>query len=190
MLVMMNTQLVLASASPRRRELLVRLGVDFTVQPADVDETPRVGEAPEALAVRLAAAKAQALRTEAPVLAADTVVAVDEATLGKPRNADEAAAMLAQLSGRGHRVVTALALHHRGRLERETVVTRLWFRALDDAERLTYASRPEVLDAAGAYAIQKGAAPFLVRLVGSYSNVVGLPMAETARLLRSVGRVV
>jgi septum formation protein len=184
MLVVMDIRLVLASASPRRRELLARLGVHFSVQPADVDETPRTEETPEALAARLAAAKARALQTETPVLAADTVVAVGDTALGKPGDAAEAAAMLAKLSGREHRVVTALALHYRSKLESVTVVTRLWFRALGDAERLAYARQPEVLDAAGAYAIQQGAAPFLVRLVGSYTNVVGLPMRETVQLLR------
>ncbi|MDN5865118.1 MAG: Maf family protein [Gammaproteobacteria bacterium] len=179
--------LILASASARRRELLARLDLRFRVQPADVDETPRFGESPEALALRLARAKAGAIGADEPVLAADTVVAMDDEALGKPRDAREAESMLTRLSGREHRVVTALALRHAGVLDHATVVTRLWFRTLAARESQGYAARPEVLDAAGAYAIQHGAAPFLTRLVGSYSNVVGLPLAETAALLRLAG---
>lgn len=147
----------------------------------------RPDETPENLASRLAASKVRATDVHAPVLAADTVVAVDDEALGKPRDSDEAAAMLARLGGREHRVVTGVALRHAGRLEEAAVVTRLWFRPLADAERLAYAGKPEVLEAAGAYAIQKGAAAFLTRLVGSYSNVVGLPLAETGWMLRAAG---
>src|SRR5699024_8380780 len=113
----MERPLILASASARRRELLARLSVEFSVEPADGDETPRPGETPEVLAARLAAAKARAPASDAPVLAADTVVAVDKAALGKPRDAAEAATMLARLSGREHRVITGLPLCREGRLE-------------------------------------------------------------------------
>lgn len=177
----------LASASARRRELLTRLELPFRVQPAGVDETTQTGELPEALALRLAMAKARAIDAPGPILAADTVVAVDDEALGKPQDAFEAAKMLARLSGREHRVVTALALRDADSLGHITVTTRLWFRTFAQNELQAYASQPEVLDAAGAYAIQHGAAAFLTRLVGSYSNVVGLPLAETASLLHAAG---
>ncbi|MGH8274725.1 MAG: Maf family protein [Gammaproteobacteria bacterium] len=183
----MDLALVLASASPRRRELLARLGANFRVSPAGVDETPRPREAPELLSVRLAEAKARAVSSDTPVLAADTVVALDDEALGKPHDAAEAAAMLARLAGREHRVITALALRHEGVLSRKTVITRVWFRALGEAERDVYAAGSEALGAAGGYAIQGGAAAFVTRLLGSYSNVVGLPLAETAGLLRDAG---
>lgn len=179
--------LILASASPRRRELLARLRVAFRVRPAGIDETPRAGERPEALASRLAVSKARATGSDGPILAADTVVAVDDEALGKPRDPDAAAAMLGRLSGREHRVVTVLVLRRGSAVDAVTVVTRVWFRPLGEAERRAYAALPEVRDAAGGYAIQKGAAAFVTRLVGSYSGVVGLPLAQTASLLRARG---
>ncbi len=186
----MESALVLASASPRRRELLKRLGVDFRVAPAGVDETPRPGEEPGALVARLAEAKARAVAARekrVAVLAADTVVVVGDRVLGKPREAGDAAAMLAALAGREHRVLTALAMIRAGELERAGAETRVWFNALAADEIAAYAAGGEARDAAGAYAIQGAAAAFVARLVGSYSNVVGLPLAATARLLRSAG---
>ncbi|MGH8161487.1 MAG: Maf family protein [Gammaproteobacteria bacterium] len=187
----MDGTLVLASASPRRRELLARLGVAFRMEVPAVDETPRPGEPSEILAARLAEAKASAVAARrgepAAVLAADTVVVLDARVFGKPRDAGEAAAMLASLAGREHRVVTAVALIHDGVLEQAAVATRVWFRALTDEELNVYAANDETLGAAGAYAIQGGAAAFVARVLGSYSNVVGLPLVATARLLRAAG---
>lgn len=178
--------LILASASARRQELLGRLGVTFEVQPADIDESPRPGENAEALAERLALAKALAVSEQHPgyrVLGADTVVARAETLLGKPADADEVRRWLSALSGREHRVVTGLALVDGERAESSCVVTRLWFRTLGAGEIERYANRPEPLDAAGAYAVQGGAAGFVSRLAGSYTNVVGLPLAAVAALL-------
>lgn len=185
----MNAVLTLASTSSRRRELLVRLGFTFQVLAPEVDETPGAGESAKALAARLAEAKARAGagRAAGAVLAADTVVVADGCILGKPDDAAGAEAMLATLSGAEHQVITALALLHGATLMRAAAVTRVWFRRLDAQEIARYASSDETPDAAGAYAVQGGGAPFVTRLVGSYSNVVGLPLAETARLLRDAG---
>jgi len=178
-------RLILASASPRRRELLARLGFVFKVAPADIDETPAPGEAPEALAERLARAKAAARQRSAyAVLGADTVVVHAGRVLGKPVDAAEAAAMLARLSGGEHDVITAVAVAGGRSLHCVVVTTRVWFRRLDPAEIERYAGAEETLGAAGGYAIQAGAAPFVTRIEGSYSNVVGLPLAETLALLR------
>lgn len=178
--------LILASASARRQELLSRLGVAFEVQPAEIDESPQPGEGAEALAARLALAKARAVGERHPasrVLGADTVVARGATLLGKPADADEVRRWLQELSGREHRVVTALALVEEGRAEQACVVTRLWFRTLGAAEIEAYARSPEPLDAAGAYAVQGGAAGFVSRVVGSYTNVVGLPLSAVTGLL-------
>lgn len=179
--------LVLASASPRRSELLRRLGQEFEVRPASVDETPRHGEEAETLALRLARAKALAVAAERPgerVLGADTVVARETTILGKPANAAEAEEMLAVLSGAEHRVVTGLALVEGAAVTEACAISRVWFRTLMPGEITRYAAGGEVLDAAGGYAIQGGAAGFISRMVGSYTNVVGLPLAEVVRLLQ------
>ncbi len=182
--------LILASASARRQELLSRLGVAFEVQPAAIDESPQPGESAETLAARLALAKARVVGERHPasrVLAADTVVARGPALLGKPADADEVRRWLQQLSGGEHRVATGLALVEGARVEQACVVTRLWFRTLGAAEIEAYARSTEPLDAAGAYAVQGGAAAFVSRLVGSYTNVVGLPLAAVAGLLERLG---
>ena len=182
-------ELILASSSPRRRELLARLGVAFDVARPQVDETPRSGEGPEALAQRLAAAKAVAVGAHngACVLGADTVVALDEHIFGKPADAGEAGMMLARLSGTAHRVITAVAFVQEGAVKVKTVLTRVWFHPLDVQVRNRYAVSAEARDAAGAYAVQGGAAAFVARVVGSYTNVVGLPLSETANLLKRAG---
>lgn len=183
----MMEPLILASASARRHELLSRLGVDFEVRPAAIDESPRPGESAEGLAMRLALAKARTVADSRPgcrVLGADTVVAQADTILDKPADAEQARRRLAALSGREHRVVTALALVEDEDVAQALVVTRLWFRALGTDEIARYASGPEALDAAGAYAVQGGAAAFVSRLVGSYTNVVGLPLAAVETLLR------
>lgn len=184
-----QTLLVLASASPRRRELLSQLDIRFTISAADIDETPHPGEAAPAYVERLAREKARVVAARHPgawVLAADTTVALGTELMGKPRDPAEAQAMLTRLSGRTHDVYTGVALA--GRHEEALVVhTRVTFRALRDAELAWYAHSGEPLDKAGAYAIQ-GKGGFLVAgVAGSTSNVVGLPLGETLALLERAG---
>ncbi|QKT03095.1 septum formation inhibitor Maf [Ectothiorhodospiraceae bacterium 2226] len=183
----------LASNSPRRRELLVQIGVRFHVLAVEVDERARAGERPEALVARLALAKARAgmallpAGERRPVLGADTLVAVDGEVLGKPRDEAQGLDMLARLSGRTHRVLSAVALAgHAGEGVRvsENAVT---FRPLTPEERVAYWQSGEPADKAGAYAIQGKAALFVTRLEGSYSGVMGLPLFETGELLRGAG---
>lgn len=187
-------RLVLASASPRRRALLARLGLDFEVRPVDADETPRSGESPEALALRLARVKAAAVAMPGEVvLGADTVVAADAELLGKPADADEAARMLRRLSGRGHEVWTGVAVVRSGApdgVAREIARacrTEVVFRRLGEEEIAAYAATAEPLDKAGGYAIQGGAAGFVERVEGDYDNVVGLPLALVQQLLMEIG---
>ncbi|MGC8469986.1 MAG: Maf family protein [Acetobacteraceae bacterium] len=184
--------LVLASASPRRRALLAQIGLAADrVVPAAIDETPRRGETPRLLARRLAHAKADAVVAEAAdafVLAADTVVAAGRRILGTPADEAEAGRFLDLLCGRRHRVFTAVVLAAPGgrRVERivESAVT---LARLDAAERTAYLASGEWAGKAGGYAIQGRAATFVRFLSGSYSNVVGLPLFETAQLLRGLG---
>jgi septum formation protein len=184
----------LASASPRRRELLDQIGVSYALLPVAVDEQISGGESAEAYVERLARAKAaagwQTLQRNPdapPVLAADTAVVVDDRILGKPEDRDDGLAMLAALSGRCHRVLTAVALMD-GRQTRMAInTTEVCFRTLSAAERAAYWSTGEALDKAGAYAIQGRAAKYISRIDGSYSGVVGLPLFETAELLRAAG---
>jgi septum formation protein len=184
--------LILASASPRRRELLAQLAVPFAVLPADVDEQPLAGEAPTAYVRRLAQTKAQHLAQrfpEALVLGADTVVVLDGQILGKPGNVEAARQMLTRLSGRQHTVITGLALLQQGRqfVRLDTVSTLVRFRSLSQAEIERYIATGEPFDKAGAYAIQGEAAAFVESLEGCYTNVVGLPLRHTAALLRAAG---
>ena len=178
--------LVLASQSPRRRELLALLGVPFRVQPAAVDETPRAGEAPDAYVARTAADKARAVSAPA-VLAADTAVVLDERILGKPRDRDDAGAMLGRLSGREHSVLTAVVLRCGDAVRAVTVRTAVTFDRLDAARIDAYLATDEPWDKAGAYAIQGLAGAFVRSVSGSYSNVVGLPLVETRELLLAAG---
>jgi nucleoside triphosphate pyrophosphatase len=183
----------LASASPRRSELLRQIGVRFEVRPAEIPEQPLPGERPDAYVSRLAAAKAdtvwERLRTaeQRPVLAADTAVVLGGSVLGKPADGAEAAAMLAALSGRTHVVLTAVAL--RSGTETETLLSRseVRFRATTAQERAGYCHSGEPFDKAGGYAIQGRAAVFVEHLSGSYSGVMGLPLFETAALLGHCG---
>jgi len=178
--------LVLASASPRRRALLEQIGVPHRVQPVEVDETPRPGEAPEVLALRLALAKARAgaARAEgAPVLGADTVVVLDGACLGKPAGRAEAVEMLCRLGGREHEVVTAVALADGEREATRLSVSHVRMRPITRAEAEAYWETGEPRDKAGGYAIQGLGAVFVEHLDGSYSGVMGLPLYETAELL-------
>jgi septum formation protein len=191
-------RLVLASASPRRLALLAQIGVKpDTILPSEIDETPRRGETPRALAERLAMEKASVAASIAlkrpdlspPVtLAADTVVCVGRRILPKCGTLVEAEACLNLLSGRGHRVYTGLALiTPDGATRRRLVETRLRFKRLSAGETEAYLASGEWLGKAGGYAIQGLAGAFVDRLVGSYSNVVGLPLAETAALLAGQG---
>jgi septum formation protein len=181
--------LILASASPRRAELLTSAGFVFEVAPADVDETPEPGEAPQPYALRVARAKASAAvastggKPGALVLAADTVVAVDGEVLGKPADPDDATRMLRLLSNGVHQVHTAVVVR-RGADERsEVVTTRVRFLPLTEAEIAWYIASGEPDGKAGAYAIQGRAARFVDWIEGSWSNVVGLPIATVYRLL-------
>ncbi|MEX2501211.1 MAG: Maf family protein [Trueperaceae bacterium] len=176
---MTNAAVVLASSSPRRRDLLTALGVRFETRPADVDETPRPGEAPEALASRLATAKAEAVARERPhalVLAADTVVVLDGRALGKPRNEDENRRFLRRLAGVPHHVVTAHHLVLAGASAHRSVVTDVRLRTLHDQEIERYVARGAGLDKAGGYAIQDHGAALVGDVHGCYSNVIGLSL--------------
>jgi septum formation protein len=183
---------VLASGSARRRDLLASASLAFEVEPSDVPEEPSPGEAPRGFARRLAAEKAHqvaARRREAgdarPVLGADTIVVVEGKILGKPRDRAEAGEMLRALSGREHEVVTGFAIvDDRGAARVEEVVTVVRFRVLLDEEIEEYLESGEWLDKAGAYAIQGGAAGFALSIAGSYTNVVGLPLAQVVEALR------
>jgi septum formation protein len=188
-------QVVLASASPRRRELLTQIGVEFTVSPADIDETVRAGESPEDYVLRMAITKAQqgfaSLVEPAAscplVLGADTAVVLDGQILGKPRDQADAEYMLACLSGRTHRVMSAVAVTDGERLASRLSVTAVTFRELRSGESTTYWQSGEPRDKAGAYAIQGRGGLFVRELQGSYSGVVGLPLFETAELLEMFG---
>jgi septum formation protein len=183
-----SPHLTLASASPRRRELLEQLGFVLDVRPADTDESVLPGEAPRDYVLRVAREKARAVSGEA-VLAADTAVVLGTAILGKPRDAEDARRMLRALSGAPHEVVTAVCVV-RGGVERTAVVAaEVWLDPLTEAQIDWYVSTGEPLDKAGAYAIQGLAGAFVRELRGSVSNVIGLPLAETLELLRDAGVV-
>ncbi|WFF43366.1 septum formation inhibitor Maf [Salinicola endophyticus] len=179
----------LASASPRRRELLASIGVEVEVSPADIDESRGSDETPEIFVSRLAREKALAGHSVSalPTLGADTVVVCDDEVFGKPRDLAHACSMWRALSGREHRVLSAVALiGPRGLLECR-VATRVWLRTLSEAEMAAYWATGEPADKAGGYAVQGRAAIFVERLEGSYSAVVGLPLYETAELLQAQG---
>jgi septum formation protein len=185
----MTPKIILASNSPRRRELLRQIGLSFTVSPADVDESILPGESPEDYAVRVALDKARiaAVRAgEGIVIAADTIVVVGDSILGKPADAREAADMLALLAGKEHRVVTSLAVMDAGtaRSVTRTSVTKVWFRDLTKREIEAYVATGEPMDKAGAYGIQERGALLVDRIEGCYSNVVGLPLSLLGEMLR------
>ena len=183
-------KLILGSASPRRLELLGALGLaPDEVRPADIDETPRPGEAPRAYVVRMAREKALAVPCGADeaVLAADTTVCVGTRILGKPEDEAEAEAFLRLMSGRRHRVITAIAVRTADSLRERDVTTVLRMKRLDAAEIAGYLDSGEWQGKAGGYGIQGLAAAFIPWLQGSHSAVVGLPLAETAALLRAAG---
>jgi len=184
-------RLILASTSPRRAELLRQIGVDFEQRAIAVDESPRPGEVAAESALRLALAKAEAgratARPEQAVLAADTLVSVDGEALGKPRDRDDGLAMLRRISGRRHEVYTAVALAWADQTKAFLSVSHVDFRPLLEEEIAAYWATGEPADKAGGYAIQGRAAMFITRLEGSFSGVMGLPLFETAELLKQAG---
>ncbi|MCQ4299958.1 Maf-like protein [Pseudomonas songnenensis] len=184
--------LYLASASPRRRELLAQIGVPFSLIDVSVDETPSPTESPEAYVERVAREKALAGLAslgdqDGCVLGADTSVVLDQHILGKPVDRADGLAMLAALSGRTHRVMTAVALASRTACDVRVVISEVSFRVIEQAEAERYWASGEPADKAGGYAIQGWGAVFVSQLHGSYSAVVGLPLCETAQLVDAFG---
>lgn len=185
--------MILASASPRRHELLTQIGVRYQVVVHDIDETPQPDESPEHYVARLAREKAGSvnalpdIRDRLPVLGADTIVVCDNVILGKPRDYNDAHRMLRMLSGRQHEVMTAVSLQRDDQVRTITVSTRVWFRPVSDSEIQAYWQHGEPRGKAGAYAVQGVGALFIERIAGSYTGVVGLPLFETGQLLAEFG---
>ncbi|MEZ0471971.1 Maf family protein [Luteimonas salinilitoris] len=183
----------LASKSPRRRELLARLGVPFAPLDVDIPEAPLPDETPKAYVCRVAREKAAAgwrllgAPVQDAVLGADTEVVLGDEVFGKPRDADAAAAMLRRLSGRTHTVISAVTLRTAAGERQAVSVSEVTFTGLADADVVAYVAGGEPMGKAGGYAIQGGAEAFVAHLAGSYSGVVGLPLFETAALLRAGG---
>lgn len=201
---LLKSTIYLASRSPRRRELLKQIGVPFQLfqlredahRGPDVDETPAHPESPADYVLRIARIKAEtaahymqrrSLSQRWPALAADTTVVCEQRIIGKPANAEAAERMLMQLSGRQHEVITAVAVAFGDRIDTATSISRVWFRELTADEIRRYVALGESLDKAGGYAIQGRAAAFVTRIDGSYTGIVGLPLAETADLLARFG---
>jgi len=184
--------LILASSSPRRRDLLLQIGVDFTVSPADVNESILPGELPEDYALRVSLDKARAASGKAGegiVIAADTIVVFKDVILGKPADSKEARRMLGMLSGEMHRVITGLTVMNAatGVVSCKTSTTKVWFRNLKDDEVNRYILSGEPLDKAGGYGIQGKGALLVERIEGCYYNVVGLPLGLLDDMLREFG---
>jgi septum formation protein len=184
----------LASGSPRRAELLQQIGIEFETLHVDIDESQKFDESALDYVKRMAKNKAQAgalLLTEQgrnqAVLAADTIIAIDDKIIGKPADRQQCQRILSQLSARQHQVISSVALLYRNSLEIKLSINRVWFRALRDSEIKSYCTTEEPMDKAGAYAIQGRAAIFIKHLEGSYSSVMGLPLFETAELLQDAG---
>ncbi|GAB7026950.1 Maf family nucleotide pyrophosphatase [Geotalea toluenoxydans] len=187
-----NFNIVLASASPRRVELLSSAGIDFEVMPGDVDETLLPGETPEQHVLRLAKSKAEAVARKGHgryFIGADTIVVCDGEIMGKPQDSTDAERMLKKLSGVAHEVITGFAVVDRdeGSTVAEAVRTKVYFKPLRDEEIAAYIATGCPFDKAGAYAIQGGAAHMVRKIDGSYSNVVGLPLCEVVETLRNMG---
>ena len=185
-------RLILASSSPRRRELLSRIGIPFEIRVPDIDETPRPGEVPVGYVERLAREKAdeaqhRALDADEVIVAADTTVDIDGEIVGKPADADEATAMLARLSGRSHQVHTGVAVARRDRLVSSVTTSTVHFHALPAPTIAAYVATGEAYDKAGGYSLSSRHPAFVTRVEGSASNVIGLPMAQTEALLTLVG---
>ena len=200
----LQTRIYLASRSPRRRELLRQIGVHFDLlvfrggergEDGDVDETPLADEPVERYVERVALTKAEAgfrrlhwrMLPRNPVLAADTTLELDGEIIGKPRDADDARTILQRLSGRTHRVLTAVAMSDGARIRSRVSVSEVRFRTLTESEIRQYAASGEPMDKAGAYAIQGRAAIFIEEIRGSHTGIMGLPLFETAQLLETFG---
>ncbi|MEO5568578.1 MAG: Maf family protein [Gemmatimonadaceae bacterium] len=184
----MIVPVILASASPRRRELLTLIGIAHEVVPANVDETLLAGEIPRAYAERLARAKAQSVAAPGKLsIGSDTIVVVDGDVLGKPRDENEAAAMLRRLSGRSHTVMTAIAIAFAGGVTADVIQVGVTFRALREDEIQDYIRTGEPMDKAGAYGIQGFGATIVDAVAGDYFAVMGLPLNRMVRLLESAG---
>lgn len=187
----MTARIILASASPRRRELLDQIGVTYEVFPVDIDEAPFPGEAPQSYVFRIASEKSAAClarRGESglPILAADTAVILAGQIMGKPKDQEDGLAMLRQLSGKTHQVYSAVSV--RGRQDAQALnITEVTFRHLTEQEMLAYWHSGEPLDKAGGYAIQGLGSVFVKSIKGSFSGVMGLPLFETAELLSQQG---
>lgn len=183
--------LILASASPRRQELLREAGIPIEVHPAHIDEEQREGEAPLDYVLRMAREKAEVIARKFPgrvVLGADTIVVIGNEVLGKPRNREDAARMLRLLSGRGHFVTTAVTvISASGQTSTRAGTTNVFFRDLAEEEIQQYIATGEPMDKAGAYAIQGGAGQWAIRMEGEFSNVVGLPLTLVSEMLRAGG---
>jgi septum formation protein len=182
---MKKMKLILASASPRRSELLSLIQPDFEIQASGIDETIHSNESPIAYAERLATEKATSIKAtnQTLILAADTIVALHQQILGKPKDPAEAIHMLTQLSHTPHHVITSVSLCTQTKIETFSVITEVTFRHLHLAEIEAYVATGCPMDKAGAYAIQGGAAPFIRSINGSYTNVVGLPLCEVSEAL-------
>jgi septum formation protein len=185
-----SPRIVLASQSPRRRELLTLVGIAHTVQPADIDETLLPGETPEGHSMRLAREKAATIAAREPgaaVIGSDTIVVIDGDILGKPRDAAEAKAMLARLAGRAHTVFTAVAVARGDRVVESVVRVGVRFRALEPREIDAYVATGEPMDKAGSYGVQGYGATIVEHIEGDYFAVMGLPLVTVVRLLAEVG---
>jgi septum formation protein len=190
---MKSLQLYLASSSPRRAQLLEQIGVRFEIVQPDIIEEPEAGERAEELPLRLAITKARKgeaivgdrkpVGDHKPVLGADTIVLLQDRILGKPGSREEALNTLSELSGKTHRVISAVAICHRDRLETAVCETLVQFRDLTREEQISYCNTEEPMDKAGAYGIQGLGAILIESIKGSYSGVMGLPLMETSRLL-------
>ena len=183
-------RIVLASASPRRQELLRNAGIDFAVQPANIEEVRLTGETATEFAERMAHEKAQAVRKARPeewILAADTVVVVADEVLGKPADENDASRMLRLLAGREHQVITGVSLLGTNFEDVRSESTTVHFSSMTDAEIQNYVATGEPMDKAGAYAIQGIASRWISKIKGDYSNVVGLPVDLVWRMLREHG---
>ena len=183
----MKSQIHLASTSPRRREILETLGIEFDVVPVETDESPLQGETPGEMVLRLAIAKADAANYGEFVLAADTIVVLGDRVLGKPRDADDGVEMLLALSGRTHVVMTGVALKTPTETRSVLSTTDVQFREIGRDEAYRYWQSGEPCDKAGAYGIQGLGGMFVKGIEGSYSGVMGLPVFETVELLKSAG---
>ncbi|MCH9694392.1 MAG: Maf family protein [Gammaproteobacteria bacterium] len=181
--------IILASTSPRRREILASLGLEFDIHRVDVDETPRHNEAPDDMVQRLARAKAAAadVADSDIVIGADTAVVLGDLVLGKPRNEQESVEMLLQLSGRTHTVMTGVAVRSNAESQSIVTATDVQFREIGRDEAHRYWQSGEPSDKAGSYGIQGLGGMFVAGISGSYSGVVGLPVFETVELLRALG---